>query len=63
MTRDVLPQKKIKFPNYIAAYLKPSISLNGEYARLNEEEPIHIRHTAESVIANQRLRYTDGIDK
>lgn len=46
-----------KYPNYIAALLKPKIGLNGEYMSLTNEEE-RTSYQAESIKANQRLRYS-----
>lgn len=47
-----------KYPNYISAFLKPRVSMAGEYVSLEEDDPIG-RYAHESVVANQRLRYND----
>ena len=54
-----LKQPIPKYPNYIAAFLKPKISMTGEYIRLDSEEPHFNKFTTDAVIANQRLRYSD----
>ena len=51
---------KVKHPNLIAAYLKPNIGIGGEYAKVREDDNPFQKFVAETVVANQRLRYTSG---
>jgi hypothetical protein len=48
-----------KYPNYIAALIKPKVDLNGEYMSINkEEEPNKFRES--TIVASQRFRYANS---
>lgn len=49
--------KEHKYPNYISAFLKPKVTLTGEYMHLSEDQEEKM-FSNDAVIANERLRYS-----